>query len=173
MDFGKDTQNEFIGIDTLLKMCNTIYGGDYVNRIKELRMQKGISMRQAAEDLGIPYTTYVNYEKGFREPNSEVLIKLANYFSVTIDYLLGHVNDPFFYLDNERILAEINSYGDEEAPLQSDIQKFNANNSTVENRNIIKIAGRDGSYRERHLTDEELAAFNAMLDALPDASDEI
>lgn len=60
-----------------------------MSRIKELREQRGISMRKAAEEIGIPYTTYVNYEKGEREPNSEMLIVLANYFSVSIDYLLG------------------------------------------------------------------------------------
>lgn len=42
-----------------------------------------------------------------------------------------------------------------------------------ESHNVIKIAGRDGSYRERHLTDEQLAAFNAMLDALPEVPDEL
>lgn len=83
-----------------------------MNRIKELRQEKGISMREAAKQLGMPYTTYVNYEKGLREPNSETLIMLANYFHVTIDYLVGNVNNPFFHLDNERILSEINSYED-------------------------------------------------------------
>ena len=64
--------------------------------------------------MEMPYTTYVNYEKGLREPNSEVLIKIAKYFSVSIDYLLGHVNDPSFHLDNQRILDEINDRGENE-----------------------------------------------------------
>ena len=54
-----------------------------------MRESKGISMRQAAADLGMPYTTYVNYEKGAREPNSETLILLADYFGTSIDYMLG------------------------------------------------------------------------------------
>lgn len=62
-----------------------------MNRIKELREAKGISMRQAASDLGMPYTTYVNYEKGAREPNSETLILLADYCT-SIDYMLGKQN---------------------------------------------------------------------------------
>ncbi len=60
-----------------------------MNRIKELREAKGISMRQASVDLNMPYTTYVNYEKGAREPNSETLILLADYFGTSIDYMLG------------------------------------------------------------------------------------
>lgn len=50
-------------------------------------------MAQVARDLQIPYTTYVNYEKGEREPSSEMLIMLANYFSVSVDYIVGRSND--------------------------------------------------------------------------------
>ncbi len=51
-----------------------------------------MNMRELAEQLNIPYTTYVNYEKGAREPNSETLIMLANFFDVSIDYLLGRID---------------------------------------------------------------------------------
>ena len=60
-----------------------------MNRIYELRAQMGITMKEAAARLGMPYTTYVNYEKGTREPNSETLILLARFFGTTIDNLLG------------------------------------------------------------------------------------
>lgn len=58
-------------------------------RINELRAEMGLSMRQVAIKLGIPYTTYISYEKGDREPNSEMLIKLADFFECSIDYLIG------------------------------------------------------------------------------------
>lgn len=57
--------------------------------IRKTREKKGISMRQAALDMGFPYTTYVNYEKGISEPNSEALVKIAVYYGVSADYLLG------------------------------------------------------------------------------------
>lgn len=60
-----------------------------MNRIAELRAKLGISMKEAASRLDMPYTTYVNYEKGTREPNSETLIKLSRFFGTSIDYLLG------------------------------------------------------------------------------------
>lgn len=60
-----------------------------MNRMQQLRMNQGISMKQAAAALGMPYTTYVNYEKGAREPSSEVLIRIAQYYGVSVDYLLG------------------------------------------------------------------------------------
>lgn len=61
-----------------------------MNRIRELRIQKSESMKQTAINLNMPYTTYVNYEKGLREPNSETLILLASYFNCTVDFLIGN-----------------------------------------------------------------------------------
>lgn len=62
-----------------------------MERLKELREKAGKSMRLTAEDLGIPYTTYVSYEKGTREPNSEMLVKIAEYYHTTTDFLLGRL----------------------------------------------------------------------------------
>lgn len=58
-------------------------------KIKELRLKRKLSMRQVAKDLDIPYTTYISYEKETHEPNSEILIRLADYFNCSIDYLIG------------------------------------------------------------------------------------
>ena len=58
-------------------------------RFKQLREEKGWNMRETARMLGIPYTTYISYEKGDREPNSEMLIKFADFFNVSVDYLIG------------------------------------------------------------------------------------
>lgn len=62
-----------------------------VNRMKQLREEKGLNMKDVAKALGMPYTTYVNYEKGTREPSSEILIQIANFFGTSIDYLVGNV----------------------------------------------------------------------------------
>lgn len=58
-------------------------------RIRELRQSKGISMKEASRLLGMPYTTYVNYEKGLREPTTEGWIQLAKFFGVSVDFLMG------------------------------------------------------------------------------------
>ena len=60
------------------------------DRLMKLRKAKGISMKQAAAELGLPYTTYVNYEKNINDPGSDVLVKLAVYYGVSVDYLLGY-----------------------------------------------------------------------------------
>lgn len=49
-------------------------------------------MKQVAVALNLPYTTYVSYEKGDREPNSEILIKMADFYQTTIDYILNKPN---------------------------------------------------------------------------------
>lgn len=61
-----------------------------MNRMKELRSALGISMREAARRLNISYTTYVNYEKGVREPCNETLVAIARFYGTTIDHLLGY-----------------------------------------------------------------------------------
>ena len=60
-----------------------------MNKLRQLRERKGLSMKATALALGLPYTTYVNYEKGTREPGSDMLVKLASFFGTSIDYLLG------------------------------------------------------------------------------------
>ena len=52
--------------------------------IKNLRKNKNISRKELAEKLDIQYQTLANYENDNREPNSEILIKIANFFNVTI-----------------------------------------------------------------------------------------
>ena len=76
-----------------------------MNRISELRAEKGISMKEAARLLNMPYTTYVNYEKGTREPNSETLIALANFYNTSVDYLIGKSSDRI----DEKTLDTVNS----------------------------------------------------------------
>lgn len=59
------------------------------DRIRELRESTGMSARKFAETIGIKYTTYYGYETGAREPGSDFIVKFADYFGVTTDYILG------------------------------------------------------------------------------------
>ena len=60
-----------------------------MHNLKVLRLEKGLNMKQAARALNLPYTTYVSYEKGEREPNIEMLIRLADFYNTTTDYILN------------------------------------------------------------------------------------
>lgn len=57
-------------------------------RLKELRKQKHISQTDLAKALNMKQTTISSYEKGKTQPPIEVLIDMANYFNVSLDYLL-------------------------------------------------------------------------------------
>lgn len=57
-------------------------------RLKELRKQKHISQTDLAKALNMKQTTISSYEKGKTQPPIEVLIDIANYFNVSLDYLL-------------------------------------------------------------------------------------
>ena len=58
-------------------------------KLKELRAEKQEPQRAVAKFLGVVESAYANYEQGRTEPNLDTLIKLAEYFNVTTDYLLG------------------------------------------------------------------------------------
>ena len=57
--------------------------------LRELRMEKNLTQKAVARDLGLSTTCYAGYEQGYREPDYVNLRKIANYFNVTTDYLLG------------------------------------------------------------------------------------
>lgn len=63
-------------------------------RLKEIRKSKGISQLKMALDLNTNQNTISRYETGEREPGISELIKIADYFNVSIDYLLERTNNP-------------------------------------------------------------------------------
>jgi len=74
-------------------------------RLRILRRESNLTKRDLVAMLPLNYSTYANYESGFREPNSEVLQLLARHFGVSIDYLLG-VSDNRKKADEIAILTE-------------------------------------------------------------------
>lgn len=60
-----------------------------MNRIKELRIEKGLLQSDIAEYLGKSERIVGFYERGERDPNTDTLIKLSELFHVSIDYILG------------------------------------------------------------------------------------
>ena len=63
-------------------------------RLTELRNAKGLAQKDIAEYLGITKSAYGFYEQNRREPSPEIIKKLADYFDVSADYLLGRINKP-------------------------------------------------------------------------------
>lgn len=61
----------------------------FATNLSELRRERGITQKTAAEDLGISQALLSHYEKGIRECNLDFVIKAATYYDVTADFLLG------------------------------------------------------------------------------------
>jgi transcriptional regulator with XRE-family HTH domain len=61
----------------------------FSERLKALRQEKNVTQRAIANHLNITDTAYGFYEQGKNYPNMDILIKLADYFEVSLDYLVG------------------------------------------------------------------------------------
>ena len=57
-------------------------------RLKELRTEKGATQKEVAEFIGCSPLVYSRYEREEREPDIDTLCRLANYFEVSLDYLV-------------------------------------------------------------------------------------
>lgn len=90
------------------KMCKMY------NVIEMLCDERGIKPGKVCADLKISRGIIGDLKAGRTKTLSAKNLKaIADYFSVSTDYLLGNVSDPFFRLDNDKILRDINSYEDE------------------------------------------------------------
>lgn len=71
-----------------------------MDRLKIFRKERGLTQTQVADAVGLGRQAYAYYEKGEREPSTETLCKLADFFGVSVDELLGRTPQLF---DNARI----------------------------------------------------------------------
>ena len=76
------------------------------NRIKDLREDRDLRQIDLAEATGIDQRTISNYESGKTNPDSEALIRLADFFGVSIDYLVGRVEYNVYNSEKRRELIE-------------------------------------------------------------------
>lgn len=114
-------------------------------RIKQRRMELSISQTDLAEEVGITKQQMYKYENGIiTNIPSDKIEAIATALKTSPAYLMGWDNDSGF--------------------------SFN-NNISSNNENIVKIAGRDGSYIEKKLSDKQIAALKIIIDQLPEADD--
>lgn len=83
-------------IEMLVRIADYLLGGKMKNIteefslcLKKLRMKRKLSQKQIAEELKISQQQYSKWEGGIITPNAETLVRLADYFDVSVDYLLG------------------------------------------------------------------------------------
>lgn len=62
---------------------------EFAERLKELRLEKKLTLKQAAEIFHVSRTSYHRWEQEKFEPSIDTLCAICHYFEVTADYLLG------------------------------------------------------------------------------------
>lgn len=115
-------------------------------RLKELRSSRNLTQAELARDLHISLGAIGNWESNTRKPDTDTIQKIAEYFDVSVDYLLGRTEE-------KKPSAEIISEELDE--------------------NVLVIRGRDGRYIRKKLTDEEIQSLEILLKSLPDVSDDV
>lgn len=66
----------------------------FSERLSLLRKEKGLTQKQAAEIFGLSTYGYQRYEYGDREPSVSVAASIADYYDVSLDYLVGRTDNP-------------------------------------------------------------------------------
>lgn len=89
----------------------------FAQNLKHLRKQKGIKQEELAEDLGVKRPTIGNWETGSREPDISMLVRIAEYFNVTLDELVIKNMGPFLPRYAENLCFLRKHHGMEQADL--------------------------------------------------------
>lgn len=63
-------------------------------RLKELRASRNLTLQQLGESIGSTKATIGNLENSNKQPSLQMVVALADYFNVSIDYLVGRSDDP-------------------------------------------------------------------------------
>ena len=80
------------------------------NRLKQLRTEKNLTLDEIQNQTGIKRGTYSNYENGITEPKIDTWQKLADFFKVPTEYLMGLTDDRVTVTINDLNLAEQEAY---------------------------------------------------------------
>lgn len=115
------------------------------DRLIKLRKSLGLTQNDIAKKLNITRSTYANYEAGRIKPSYDILIALANFFNVSVDYLVGRMNDPhaissenndkdktFDHQKSAQTIETIQSSTEKQPDLQSSLQHIEARLDRIE-----------------------------------------
>lgn len=81
--------------------------GDFPNVFKSLRLQEKYSQQELADKLGIAKSTVSMYENGKRQPDLETLEKIADFFNVDMDYLIGRKETSNKHKETHKSYADV------------------------------------------------------------------
>jgi DNA-binding XRE family transcriptional regulator len=78
----------------IVKRCSSLSDETLINRINSLLESRGIKQKELAESIGILPQTFNGYMTDRRKFPVDVIVKVADHFAVTVDYLVGRTNTP-------------------------------------------------------------------------------
>ena len=160
-------------------MVYNVYG-DNVNKLKELRAERGLTVRGLEDKTGIKFTTYSRYESEERDMSTLVLKKLSRFFEVTIDYMLCNTNYCVFakYKEGNFMFSIRADYYDELKTLNF-IYFDNNNNRCIDINSLVGISNTnniiglfeefirmkklDALFEKRYITDEEIKCLDEEI----------
>lgn len=93
---------------------------EFKNRLKETRLNKNLTQKEVADHFKTSPQSYAQWEKGLRKPSAENLQKLADFFNVSTDYLLGKSDIPDSESDIDLDFAIDNSVAYDGTPITDD-----------------------------------------------------
>ncbi len=65
----------------------------FSERLQELKEKRNVMQKDVAQAIGVPLRTYQRYEYGEREPQMSTLIRMADFYGVSLDYLVGRTDE--------------------------------------------------------------------------------
>lgn len=120
-------------------------------RLKELRIQKGLSQQDLGDAIGVTKVSICGYENGTRLPNLEKLVSLAEELETTTDYLLGREikiveGEEKNYIgsisyDDVNLILELRHYPNLYNKILKDVKKICKYNKQKSNESVIKKEG--------------------------------
>lgn len=126
-----------------------------MNRLKELRQEKKLTQQELADEIGVTKRTYIYWEKGERQIKPEKAQQLADYFGVSVGYLLGYIDDSEIYDD------EIVTEPEEGLVLAYSNKRFNKEKQERMFKDFVTFF-RDNTI---FISDEEILSLYSMVQA--------
>ncbi len=147
----------------------------FYDKFKLLCDAKGVSCNKAALEIGLSNATPTKWKKTGATPDGATLAKVARYFNVSVNLLLEDFSDgePIEFtvsIDELRNLVSPSSHTPSGGNIKEKAPTPVSESGQLEN--IVKLAGRDGSYMEKRVSDEQLALFQSMLDQMKPVDDD-
>ena len=128
-----------------------------MNRLKELRQEKKLSQKELAENIGVHYRTLQNWENEESQIKQEKAQQLADYFGVSVGYLLGYEDDSSLIKALSQKVSKMSGELLSELMYQAELKKEKQNNKKF--RNFVKFLKTNIIV----LNDEEIENFFNML----------